>query len=139
MKTKFKVLVQDPTKNNAISFCSVEATNFTNAVIEASIFGVENVLGVLPQLKNFDIVSDVVSEVIRATEKHPKFVANLSDGALVIAEEGGEVADAVLKYFYEGGNYSNIEKEVIHVAATAFRLLEYINNNPVPERINSND
>lgn len=81
------------------------------------------------------VVDKILAEVRRASEKHPDFVASLSDGALVISEESGEVADAVLKYFYEGGDFKDIAKEATHVAATAIRLINYIANNPVPSRI----
>lgn len=82
-----------------------------------------------------DFVNALLTEVRRAKEKHPSFVSNLSDAGLVITEETGEVCDAMLKYFYEGGDYRDIVKETIEVAATCLRLSEYIAHSTPPPRI----
>jgi len=94
-----------------------------------------NTVKIEMSLSDAVIVEAILKEKKRAEEKHPAFVANLSDGALVIAEESGEVADAVLKYFYEGGDYRDITKELTHVAATALRMLEYIQNSTPQPRV----
>lgn len=83
-----------------------------------------------------DIVRSVLTEVERAKSKFPVFAANISDAALVVGEEVGEVQEAVLKYFYEGGSYEHITEELIHVAATAFRFIDMLSNIERPERIN---
>lgn len=75
--------------------------------------------------RQVEVISLIIEEVFRATEKHPTWPADVIHQSAIVAEESGELTRASLNFIYEDGDYSEIEKEAIQVAASAFRLIWY--------------
>ena len=69
------------------------------------------------------IIDGILTEVERATKKHPTWPKDKVYAATIVAEENGELTRACLQYESEGGTIDEVKTEAIHVAATAFRLL----------------
>lgn len=49
-------------------------------------------------MKIEEILSQVMTEISRAEEKHPNWPTDLVRGALIVCEESGELAQAVNNY-----------------------------------------
>lgn len=73
------------------------------------------------------IMCNVNEELVRGITKYPSFAKNLSHAGLVLMEEAGEVARAIVQ-FDEGEVLDKdvIRKEIIQTICVSFRLLEYI-------------
>ncbi len=69
------------------------------------------------------LTSEIFKEFIRATGKHPNFPKDVVYQAAVVAEENGEVMRASVQYAMEGGNISEVRKELIQTGAMVFRML----------------
>ena len=76
-------------------------------------------LGFLPEIKQ---VHFVISELIRAKEKHPEFPENHAEALCIITEELGELAEAI----NDGDSVEHLREEAAHVAVTAIRFLEML-------------
>ena len=74
-------------------------------------------LGFLPEIKQ---VHFVISELIRAKEKHPEFAENHAEALCIITEELGELAEAI----NDKQSIDHLREEAAHVAVTAIRFLE---------------
>ena len=91
---------------------------------------------VLPNLDQptQDVIVAVLSELLRAEEKHPMWPVELSEevivhgdfvhAAAIVAEESGELIRAALNFSYEGGAYEDMRKECIQTAAMCIRFLK---------------
>lgn len=76
-----------------------------------------------------DVFIKINDEVKSAKAKHTwKESPGLFKQAAILAEETGEVAQAVLKHSDEGGSVEDIEKELIQVAAVCVRMIETIHS-----------
>ena len=64
----------------------------------------------------------VFDEVTRARELH-KWPDDVIHQAAIVAEEAGELVQAVNNFYHHGGDYELAKKEAIQVAATAIRFL----------------
>lgn len=78
---------------------------------------------VYKSLRLKSILADQKVCVAIAERKHPRWNSNPSRGLTIIAEEVGELAEAINKYEDEGGNPNEIEKEAFHILATTTRFL----------------
>lgn len=76
-------------------------------------------LGYLPEIKQ---VQFVISELIKAKEKHPEFPDNPAEALCIITEEVGELAEAI----NDGDSVYHLREEAAHVAVTAIRFLEVL-------------
>ena len=77
----------------------------------------------LDRLRKYE---EIDRELIKAKEKHPKWPKNINKQALIMLEEAGEVAKAVLQYQDENGSLNEIKKELVQTAAMCMRMLETI-------------
>jgi len=68
--------------------------------------------------------SAIEKELKRARKKFPSHPVEYLDRAAIMVEEAGETIQAALKFKYENGSEKDIQKEAIHTAAMAIRLLE---------------
>jgi len=69
-------------------------------------------------------ILDIEHAVFQAKMKHPVFPKDLRHQALILAEEAGEVAQAVLNHTDHDKDHSNIRKELLHTAAVIIRMME---------------
>lgn len=76
-------------------------------------------LGYLPEIKQ---VQFVISELIKAKEKHPEFSDNPAEALSIITEEVGELAEAI----NDKQGKERMKEEAAHVAVTAIRFIEEI-------------
>ena len=75
---------------------------------------------------NEDLVSLVFAELNRAESKFPGFPTDPIHAAAVLAEENGELQQAVLQWTYEGGGLDKVRKEAVQTAAMALRFLFHL-------------
>jgi hypothetical protein len=83
-------------------------------------------LGYLPEIKQ---VHFVISELIKAKEKHPEFPDNHAEAGMIIAEEKAELDcawDQFCKTVNDRKNKDHLREEAAHVAVTAIRFLEML-------------
>lgn len=66
----------------------------------------------------------VVKELRSAEYKHSWEGNSIVKNALILAEEAGEVARAVLQYDEEGGSIEAVRNELIQTAAMCYRMLK---------------
>lgn len=59
----------------------------------------------------------------RATTKHPMWPSDPLHAAAIIAEELGELQQAVLQASYEGASQDRVREEALDLAASALRFL----------------
>lgn len=81
----------------------------------------------LNELRNQKIIrrySVIEDELDRAKEKHPEWPENMCKQFVIVQEELGEVAKAVLHYQDEEGSLQDIKDELIQTAAMCARMLE---------------
>ena len=62
----------------------------------------------------------VLEQLEKAKKKHPIFPSNPSDGQSIIAEELGELAEAI----NDKQSKERMKEEAAHVAVTAIRFIE---------------
>jgi NTP pyrophosphatase (non-canonical NTP hydrolase) len=62
----------------------------------------------------------VLEQLEKAKAKHPIFPSNPSEGLSIIAEELGELAEAI----NDGDSIDHLREEAAHVAVTAIRFIE---------------
>jgi NTP pyrophosphatase (non-canonical NTP hydrolase) len=78
------------------------------------------------------ILNEVLAELKRSKKKHPSFPIHIVARAGIVCEEAGELIRAALIYKYETPIdkvneeqwKKEMEKEAIHVCATAIRFIE---------------
>lgn len=78
------------------------------------------------------ILDEILKELKRAKKKHPSFPIHIVARAGIVCEEAGELIRAALIYKYETPVdkvneeqwKKEMEKEAIHVCATAIRFIE---------------
>ena len=90
---------------------------------------------------NSEIISEIFDELKSAEKKHPKFPTDPIHAACVLAEELGELQQAVLQWTYENGSPENVFKEAIQTAATSLRFLfhfKYMSPNQIIDFPTSN-
>lgn len=75
-------------------------------------------------IHDFKIVFDILDEVKRAEEKHPKWPGDKVYAATIVSEENGELTRAALQFVLEGGKIEEVYKEAAHTAATSIRLIK---------------
>ena len=75
------------------------------------------VINVLP------IEADVSDELELALQKFPSFPCDPLHAVSVMAEKSGESIKAALQYVYEGGNISDLRKELIQTIAMCMRMI----------------
>jgi len=80
-------------------------------------------MGTGASLKKTTIL-DIEHAVFQAKMKHPEFPKDLRHQALILAEEAGEVAQAVLNHTDHGADSEHINKEYLHTIAVCVRALE---------------
>lgn len=78
-------------------------------------------------MKIEEVLSLVMTEIIRAEEKHPDWPADPVRAAAVVAEESGELVKAVLDHEEKNSSQYAIVTEAIQTAATAIRFLKNYN------------
>lgn len=78
-------------------------------------------------MKTEEVLSLVMTEIIRAEEKHPDWPADSVRAAAVVAEESGELVKAVLDHEEKNSSQYAIVTEAIQTAATAIRFLKNYN------------
>jgi len=81
--------------------------------------------GVSPQIEENreKVISDLFNELRRAEQKFPGFPDDPIHAAAIVAEENGELQQAVLQWTYEGGIKDSVYEEAIQTAAMALRFL----------------
>jgi len=68
-------------------------------------------------------INTVIKELESALDKHPEYPEDPIHQVAIIEEESGEAIRAALQHQYEGGDVSDIDEEVVQVAAMALRYL----------------
>ncbi|MBN57821.1 MazG-like family protein [Thalassolituus sp. UBA3500] len=61
---------------------------------------------------------------------------DLADWLLILTEEAGELAEAVLHIKFGGEKKYGLRTEAVQVAAVALQIIEYIDRNDIMESIN---
>lgn len=79
----------------------------------------ELALGYLPEIKQ---VHFVISELIKAKEKHPEFPDNPAEALSIITEELGELAEAI----NDKQSKERMREEAAHVAVAAIRFINML-------------
>jgi NTP pyrophosphatase (non-canonical NTP hydrolase) len=69
-------------------------------------------------------ILDIDKATLHARIKHPVFPKDIKHQALILAEECGEVVQAVLNHTDHGEDYGNIRDELLDTAAVIVRMLE---------------
>jgi NTP pyrophosphatase (non-canonical NTP hydrolase) len=69
------------------------------------------------------VIDDVFMELRKAEKKHPGWPNSLFEAYTIIAEEVGELAQAILQEKYEKGTKNRIKEEAIQSAAMCLRFL----------------
>ena len=70
------------------------------------------------------------AEILRAEIKHPHWPSDIVHEVATVNEEAGEALQAALECYYENGSIEDVEKELIHTAATAIRALAFLSRSP---------
>lgn len=65
----------------------------------------------------------VLNELIEAKRKHPEWPADQVYAAAIVAEESGELVQAVLNAHFSGTSRGHAKTEAEHTAATAIRFI----------------
>ena len=73
-------------------------------------------------------LSLILSELARAEKLHPVWPNNLIHAGMIITEENGELAQAILNHNEHKGSKAQIISEAVHTAAMALRFLKNIND-----------
>lgn len=85
------------------------------------------------ELDRLEKIIEPLKPIFKALEdahmKHPNWPENINKQTLIIIEEAGEVAKAVLKYQDEGGTLEDVKAELHETAAMCLRMLNDINGN----------
>jgi len=99
------------------------------AVRAANKEDVRELLLVLARASGSAVLSEIAAEVARAMRKFPRWPTDPIHAAAVIAEECGELQQAVLEAVYEPhkGSRPNIRTEAIQTAAMCLRFLASMN------------
>lgn len=70
-------------------------------------------------------VDDILAEVARAEQKHPKFYDKPKSHRMnVLGEEYGEACQALVQYDEDGKPLDRVRTELIQTAAVCIRFLE---------------
>src|SRR5262252_2117897 len=69
------------------------------------------------------LIEPVLREMVKAGRKFPDWPTRGTDAAAIVAEECGELQQAVLQATYEGGSVDAVRKEAIQTAAMALQFL----------------
>ncbi len=70
-----------------------------------------------------EALAPVLAEMEKAARKFPTWPTRGTDAATIVAEECGELQQAVLQATYEGGDPEAVRKEAIQTAAMALQFL----------------
>lgn len=70
------------------------------------------------------MLDKILAEVERAKTLHPRWPADIIHATAIVAEEAGEAVKAALDHTYFGKPIAEVERELIHTAATCLRALE---------------
>lgn len=90
----------------------------------------KNVTGKLFKDRQADIVREILEELLRAKQKHPRWPRHMVARAAIIQEEVGELMADLIKMKYEVPKEDRpkmltaAKKEAIQVAAMAIRFIE---------------
>lgn len=68
-------------------------------------------------------IDDIFSARPSSEKIHPGFPEDPIHAAAIVAEENGELQQAVLQWVYEGGRETAVYEEAIQTAAMALRFL----------------
>lgn len=85
-------------------------------------------------------IAEIIAELDKATRKFPTWPTRGTDAAAIVAEECGELQQAVLQATYEGGSVEAVRKESIQAAAMAIQFflnlpdLRFDRGEQVPKR-----
>lgn len=71
-------------------------------------------------------VAKLISELMKAQIKHPKFPTDIIHAISIMNEEAGESIQAALDLTYTNGSLEHIIKEVAQTGAMCLRILENI-------------
>ena len=66
----------------------------------------------------------IEQELDRAEEKWPRWPDNIFEQLSILAEEVGELNQAVLDHKHSGGEFKDIVKEACHAGAMILRILK---------------
>ncbi len=88
--------------------------------------------------ESYWILEEIRQELIRACKKHNHWPEDLIHSVAIMQEESGEAIRAALQCVYEGGNISDVEKELVQTAAMCIRALLNIRNGNTLDIITSN-
>lgn len=98
-------------------------------------------------MKDEFIITEILNELKRAKEKHPRWPVHIVSRAAIVAEEAGELIQAALKYKYEkppgevptfygvtprDRQILKLKNEAIQTAAMCIRFLQSLENDPQP-------
>ena len=73
-------------------------------------------------------LSLILNELARAEKLHPAWPNNLIHAGMIITEENGELAQAILNHNERKGSKAHIITEAVHTAAMTLRFLKNIND-----------
>jgi len=84
--------------------------------------GIEEIMS-NPTAGYYAAIQDVLQGLHRACEKHPDFPVDIIHQGAIVAEESGELIQAINNHVHDGLPCSPIEKELIDLAAVTIRML----------------
>ncbi|WP_432322875.1 hypothetical protein [Yersinia enterocolitica] len=74
--------------------------------------------------KNYEVLShEVIDEVVRASEIHPKWPTDALHAVSILTEESGELMKAAIEYHYNNGDIEAVREEAVQTGAMALRVL----------------
>lgn len=79
----------------------------------------------LDRLKKYEPID---KELMKAEKKWPNWPSDINKQALIMLEEAGEVAKAVLHLQHEGGSIKEVREELTQTAAMCMRMLKNLEN-----------
>lgn len=94
----------------------------------------KNVTGKLFKDRQADIVREILEELLRAKQKHPRWPKHMVARAGIIQQEVGELMADLIKMKYEAPKINRpfflaaARKDALQVAAMAIRFIEALDN-----------
>ncbi len=78
-------------------------------------------------------LADIIDELHKATEQHPKWPSDMIHQAAILSEEAGELTKAVNDHIWKKAPLSEVRRETIQTGAMALRFLVNLPSEEKPQ------